>query len=240
MSPTPNLVFIFSDRQRFDTLKAYGNDWIRTPHLNALADESVVVRNCYVTMPVCAPARSSIMTGLYPHTAGVPINRVAMLNRRAEVSVRPQVVAAVKEMREGRYREGVTLLDQAYKKQPKSPDVLFNLAFAHQRLENRDDSVRFYRELIAVDPNHRQGVFNLAYAYLHSNVEEDWRRSVSLFERALEIDPDYTECLFHLASAHWKIGNGADAEQYDRAYLNQGTHEDLKQKAKARIAGTSG
>lgn len=78
MSPTPNLVFIFSDRQRFDTLRAYGNDWIRTPHLNALADESVVVRNCYVTMPVCAPARSSIVTGLYPHTAGVPINRVMM------------------------------------------------------------------------------------------------------------------------------------------------------------------
>ena len=78
MSPQPNLVFIFSDRQRFDTLKAYGNDWIQTPHLNALAEESVVVRNCYVTMPVCAPARSSIVTGLYPHTAGVPINRVAM------------------------------------------------------------------------------------------------------------------------------------------------------------------
>ena len=78
MSQQPNLVFIFSDRQRFDTLSAYGNDWIRTPNLNALAEESVVVRNCYVTMPVCAPARSSIMTGLYPHTAGVPINRVAM------------------------------------------------------------------------------------------------------------------------------------------------------------------
>ena len=78
MSPNPNLVFIFSDRQRFDTLRVYGNDWIRTPHLNALAEESVVVRNCYVTQPVCAPARSSIMTGLYPHTAGVPRNRLAM------------------------------------------------------------------------------------------------------------------------------------------------------------------
>ena len=74
----PNLVFIFSDRQRFDTLRVYGNDWIRTPNINALADESVVFRNCYVTQPVCAPARSSIMTGLYPHTAGVPRNLTAM------------------------------------------------------------------------------------------------------------------------------------------------------------------
>ena len=60
----PNLVFIFSDRQRFDTLRVYGNDWIRTPNINALADESVVFRNCYVTQPVCAPARSSIMTAI--------------------------------------------------------------------------------------------------------------------------------------------------------------------------------
>ena len=74
----PNLVFIFSDRQRFDTLRVYGNDWIRTPNINTLADESVVFRNCYVTQPVCAPARSSIMTGLYPHTAGVPRNLTAM------------------------------------------------------------------------------------------------------------------------------------------------------------------
>jgi len=78
LTPNPNLVFIFSDRQRFDTLRVYGNEWIRTPHLNALAEESVVVRNCYVTQPVCAPARSSIITGLYPHTAGVPRNRLVM------------------------------------------------------------------------------------------------------------------------------------------------------------------
>ena len=70
MTTLPNLLFIFTDQQRFDTMACYGNDWIETPNLNALADESFVFERAYVTQPICTPARSSIMTGLYPHTNG--------------------------------------------------------------------------------------------------------------------------------------------------------------------------
>ena len=70
MDQTPNLLFIFTDQQRFDTMACYGNHWIQTPNLNALADESYVFENAYVTQPICTPARSSIMTGLYPHSNG--------------------------------------------------------------------------------------------------------------------------------------------------------------------------
>ena len=70
MNPKPNLLFIFTDQQRFDTMACYGNHWIQTPNLNALAEESYVFENAYVTQPICTPARSSIMTGLYPHTNG--------------------------------------------------------------------------------------------------------------------------------------------------------------------------
>ncbi len=70
MDRKPNLLFIFTDQQRFDTMACYGNQWIQTPTLNALADESYVFENAYVTQPICTPARSSILTGLYPHTNG--------------------------------------------------------------------------------------------------------------------------------------------------------------------------
>ena len=70
MSKKPNLVFIFSDQQRQDTMACYGNNWIKTPHLNKLANRSFVFKNAYVTQPVCTPSRASIMTGLYPHAAG--------------------------------------------------------------------------------------------------------------------------------------------------------------------------
>ncbi|MCZ6853663.1 MAG: sulfatase-like hydrolase/transferase, partial [Gammaproteobacteria bacterium] len=76
MTQKPNIVFIFSDQQRSDTLACYGNDWIKVPHLNALADESFVFENAYVTQPVCTPARASIMTGLFPHSAGPKVNKM--------------------------------------------------------------------------------------------------------------------------------------------------------------------
>ena len=76
MSSRPNIVFIFSDQQRYDTLACYGNDWIQTPNLNALADSSFVFERAYVTQPVCTPARSSIVTGLYPHTARMTVNKM--------------------------------------------------------------------------------------------------------------------------------------------------------------------
>ena len=74
----PNLVFIMSDQQRFDTMACYGNKWINTPNLNKLSDQSFVFDNAYVTQPVCAPARASIMSGLYPHTAGSTVNLIPL------------------------------------------------------------------------------------------------------------------------------------------------------------------
>jgi len=69
--PRPNLLFIMTDQQRFDTIGAYGNDLIRTPNLDRLASQSTLFEHCYCTQPVCSPARSSLMTGLYPHANGV-------------------------------------------------------------------------------------------------------------------------------------------------------------------------
>ncbi len=70
----PNILFICSDQQRTDTMAAYGNSWVQTPHLNALADRSAVFENAYVTQAVCSPARGTMLTGLYPHSAGVVRN----------------------------------------------------------------------------------------------------------------------------------------------------------------------
>jgi arylsulfatase A-like enzyme len=63
----PNLLFIWTDEQRRDTMAAYGNTWIQTPHLNQLARESMVLEHAYISQPVCTPSRATVMTGLWPH-----------------------------------------------------------------------------------------------------------------------------------------------------------------------------
>ncbi len=74
----PNLLFIFTDEQVPQTMKAYGNHLIDTPHMDRLAQSSFLFERAYCTQPVCGPSRSSIMTGLFPHSSGVTSNNLSL------------------------------------------------------------------------------------------------------------------------------------------------------------------
>ncbi|MEQ7004860.1 sulfatase-like hydrolase/transferase [Actinopolymorpha sp. B17G11] len=78
MTPQPpNILLLCTDQQRFDALRAYGNDQIDTPNLDRLAAAGVLFENCYVQNPVCGPSRASLMTGRYVHAHGLWANGVA-------------------------------------------------------------------------------------------------------------------------------------------------------------------
>lgn len=101
--PRHNLLFIFTDEQRPDTMAAYGNTLIQTPYLNRLADESVVFEKCYVTQPVCTPSRSSILTGLWPHTNGCTANNIPL---RPETPCVPEMVDGCRTAYFGKWHLG--------------------------------------------------------------------------------------------------------------------------------------
>ncbi len=71
MSKQPNIVFIITDQQRFDTIAALGAEHMLTPNLDKLAKRGTAFSNMYITSPSCAPSRASLFTGTYPHTNGV-------------------------------------------------------------------------------------------------------------------------------------------------------------------------
>jgi len=64
----PNVLWICSDQQRFDTLGCYGNSFVHTPNLDRLAGEGVLFEHAYCQNPVCTPSRASFLTGRYPRT----------------------------------------------------------------------------------------------------------------------------------------------------------------------------
>lgn len=70
MSTKPNILFIFSDQHRGDTLGSVGHPVIKTPNLDKLAKEGVVFRRCYTNSPLCVPARSTLASGLYVNQHG--------------------------------------------------------------------------------------------------------------------------------------------------------------------------
>jgi len=65
----PNIIYIMSDDMGYSDIGCYGGE-INTPHLNALADGGLRFTQFYNTGR-CCPTRASLLTGLYPHQAGV-------------------------------------------------------------------------------------------------------------------------------------------------------------------------
>ncbi len=74
----PNILLICTDQQRYDTLGCAGNPYAATPAIDGLAAEGVRFERCYTASPVCAPARASLLTGLYPHGHGLWANGVTL------------------------------------------------------------------------------------------------------------------------------------------------------------------
>lgn len=70
----PNLLFIMTDQQRYDALSIAGNTVLKTPNLDRLAKQGAFFKNAYTPCAVCAPARSSILTGTTVENNGMKTN----------------------------------------------------------------------------------------------------------------------------------------------------------------------
>jgi len=70
----PNILLLFTDQQRWDTIHAGGNPVIKTPNLDRLTREGVSFDSAYTPSPVCVPARCSLIHGQYPHHTGCAEN----------------------------------------------------------------------------------------------------------------------------------------------------------------------
>lgn len=66
----PNIIFILTDDQRWDAMHCAGNDIIFTPNMDRLAADGIRFQNAFVTTPICAASRATLLTGLYERTHG--------------------------------------------------------------------------------------------------------------------------------------------------------------------------
>lgn len=70
----PNILFFFSDQQRWDTCGCYGQKLPITPNLDRMASEGVRFDKAFTCQPVCGPARSCLQTGKYATETGTHTN----------------------------------------------------------------------------------------------------------------------------------------------------------------------
>jgi arylsulfatase A-like enzyme len=108
----PNVVFIISDQHKLEAIGAYGSKQAITPNIDELAKTGVVFNNCYTPAPVCAPARASLMTGMYPYANGA-------IYHKAPVKMPDGKIKNIGSgyLRETGYHEGIVTLAEMFKLQ---------------------------------------------------------------------------------------------------------------------------
>ncbi len=66
----PNIVFILIDDQGYYDLGCYGATEVKTPRIDAMANEGVRLTDYYAAAPICSPSRAGLLTGCYPRRIG--------------------------------------------------------------------------------------------------------------------------------------------------------------------------
>ena len=71
-SDLPNIILVMSDDQGWGDVGYNGNPVVKTPHLNAMAEECLRLDRFYAAAPVCSPTRGSCLTGRHPFRYNIP------------------------------------------------------------------------------------------------------------------------------------------------------------------------
>ncbi len=97
-----NVLFIVTDQLRYDCVGAAGIRPVRTPNMDRLAAEGLFFENAYTPLPVCAPSRQAMLTGVQPDSIGALFNYNFINTRGAD----PAVPTWVSELKDRGYRCG--------------------------------------------------------------------------------------------------------------------------------------
>lgn len=105
----PNILFILADDMGYGDLGCYGSTQVKTPTLDALAENGVRFTNGYVSASVCAPSRAGLLTGRYqerfgfehnldsphyikPEKVGIPLDEILISDRLKKLGYRTGMI----------------------------------------------------------------------------------------------------------------------------------------------------
>lgn len=102
MGNKPNILFILSDQHRYDCI-GYSRDYpVKTPNLDRLAAEGAAFANAYTPIPLCCPARQSLLHGRRPESFAAFWNADLLPNSELP----PTAYTWPKQLKENGYRNG--------------------------------------------------------------------------------------------------------------------------------------
>ncbi len=100
----PNVIVILTDDQGYGDLGCMGSADLKTPNLDALAENGIKFSSMYSASPVCSPSRAALLTGRYPGNAGV---RAILAGHRKASGLTPNVPTLATALKKEGYATGI-------------------------------------------------------------------------------------------------------------------------------------
>ena len=140
----PNIIFILTDDHRWDAIGYAGNNIVQTPEIDRLAAEGTYFRNAFVTTPISAASRASILTGLYERTHGYTFGQGQLKQPFADISYPA-------ELKKGGYYTGFF---GKFGVEYNDIEELFHEADVYDRLSNSPDRRGYFYKTLGSDTVH--------------------------------------------------------------------------------------
>jgi arylsulfatase len=198
----PNVLWICTDQQRWDTIASLGNEHIRTPQIDRLVKSGTAFTKAFCQSPICTPSRSSFLTGMYASAVHGCCNGN---DRWAEAA--PLVTKLLADSGYSCGLAGKLHLAGCHSRvEPRPKDdgySEFHWSHSHRDMwseghaysdwvkENGGDLGAMYRENGNMSPELHQTKFcvDKAIEFIERKNEQPWLMSVNLFDPHLPFDP---------------------------------------------------
>jgi len=102
-NPPPNIVLIFADDLGYGDLSCFGSKAIKTPNIDALANQGTRFTQFYVAQAVCSASRASLMTGCYANRVGME----GALNHTSPQGINPEELLLPEMLKQHGYTNGI-------------------------------------------------------------------------------------------------------------------------------------
>lgn len=202
----PNILWICSDQQRFDTIAALGHSHVRTPHIDSLVRDGVAFTQAYCQSPVCAPSRASFLTGRYARTTRCRQNGQTipaderLLPRilrdhgyRSGLSGKLHLSSCSHGKVEERIDDGYDLFHWSHHPQPDWPENAYQqwLTAKGQRWDDLygEPEVDHVKAGIPAEFHQTTWCSEMAIDFIRENAGRPWLFSVNMFDPHHPFDP---------------------------------------------------
>lgn len=198
----PNILWICTDQQRWNTIGALGNPYVKTPNLDRLVREGVSFTSAFCQSPVCTPSRASFSTGMYPSSIQATKNGAAEWSEAAPL--------VTKLLKDAGYECGLsgklhlsTAMANRPEKRPKD-DGYTSFYYSHGPYQNNSgneyvnhfkekgiDVVAYKNELGYVPAEYHQTAWctDRAIDFIKTRREWPWMFSLNIYDPHGPFDP---------------------------------------------------